>query len=435
MNFTDIFIKRPVLATVLSLVLLVLGLKAFSELQVRQYPEIETGVITVTTTYPGASSTSVQGYVTQPLQAQIAQAEGIDYMTSESSLGKSLITVNLKLDYPTDKALTEILSLVQQVKYRLPAGTQDPSILKSTSQSPILYVSFSSDRLATQQISDYVSRVVKPTFSTVDGVSKIDLLGQSDFAMRIWLNPTKMAAFGLTAADVQAAIQGSNSVSAAGKLKADYIEIDINAHTDASSVDEFKNMVLKAANGQLIHLEDVATVELGANTYDSRVLFNGTSSITTAISNTSTSNPLTVVKGLYDVLPAIKDSLPLGMKAEVVYDSTKFIDSSIEEVTKTLIEAAVIVIIVILAFLGSMRAMVIPLVTIPLSLIGSLFLMMSMGFSINLLTLLAMVLAISLVVDDAIVVVENTFRHLEEGQHQYKRRLKVHERSLVLSSL
>ncbi|MGX9521273.1 efflux RND transporter permease subunit [Vibrio barjaei] len=415
MNFTDIFIKRPVLATVLSLVLLVLGLKAFSELQVRQYPEIETGVITVTTTYPGASSTSVQGYVTQPLQAQIAQAEGIDYMTSESSLGKSLITVNLKLDYPTDKALTEILSLVQQVKYRLPAGTQDPSILKSTSQSPILYVSFSSDRLATQQISDYVSRVVKPTFSTVDGVSKIDLLGQSDFAMRIWLNPTKMAAFGLTAADVQAAIQGSNSVSAAGKLKADYIEIDINAHTDASSVDEFKNMVLKAANGQLIHLEDVATVELGANTYDSRVLFNGTSSITTAISNTSTSNPLTVVKGLYDVLPAIKDSLPLGMKAEVVYDSTKFIDSSIEEVTKTLVEAAVIVIIVILAFLGSMRAMVIPLVTIPLSLIGSLFLMMSMGFSINLLTLLAMVLAISLVVDDAIVVVENTFRHLEEG--------------------
>ncbi|GAL35824.1 RND multidrug efflux transporter [Vibrio maritimus] len=415
MNFTDIFIKRPVLATVLSLVLLVLGIKAFTSLQVRQYPEIETGVITVTTTYPGASAASVQGYVTQPLQAQIAQTEGIDYMTSESSLGKSLITVNLKLDYPTDKALTEILSLVQQVKYRLPAGTQDPSILKSTSQSPILYVSFSSDSLETQQISDYVSRVVKPTFSTVDGVSKIDLLGQSDFAMRIWLNPTKMAAFGLTASDIQAAIQGSNSVSAAGKLKSDYIEIDINAHTDASSVEEFKNIVLKAANGQLIHLADVATVELGANTYDSRVLFNGTSSITAAISNTSTSNPLTVVKGLYQVLPAIKDSLPPGIKAEVVYDSTKFIDSSIEEVTKTLVEAAAIVIIVILAFLGSMRAMIIPLVTIPLSLIGSLFLMMSLGFSINLLTLLAMVLAISLVVDDAIVVVENTFRHLEEG--------------------
>lgn len=415
MNFTDIFIKRPVLATVLSLVLLVLGLKAFSALQVRQYPQIETGVITITTNYPGASATSVQGYVTQPLQAQIAQAEGIDYMTSESSLGQSLITVNLKLDYPTDKALTEILSLVQQVKYRLPAGTQDPSILKSTSQSPILYVSFSSDSLKTQQISDYVSRVVKPTFSTVDGVSKIDLLGQSDFAMRIWLNPTKMAAYGITASDVQNAIKGSNSVSAAGKLKADYIEIDINAHTDAASIEDFKNIVLKSANGQLIHLEDVASIELGANTYDSRVLFNGKSSITTAISNTSTSNPLTVVAGLYDVLPSVIDSLPPGMKAEVVYDSTKFINSSIEEVTKTLVEAAVIVIIVIMAFLGSVRAMVIPLVTIPLSLIGSMFLMMSMGFSINLLTLLAMVLAISLVVDDAIVVVENTFRHLEEG--------------------
>lgn len=415
MNFTDIFIKRPVLATVLSLVLLVLGLKAFSALQVRQYPQIETGVITITTNYPGASATSVQGYVTQPLQAQIAQAEGIDYMTSESSLGQSLITVNLKLDYPTDKALTEILSLVQQVKYRLPAGTQDPSILKSTSQSPILYVSFSSDSLKTQQISDYVSRVVKPTFSTVDGVSKIDLLGQSDFAMRIWLNPTKMAAYGITASDVQNAIKGSNSVSAAGKLKADYIEIDINAHTDAASIEDFKNIVLKSANGQLIHLEDVASIELGANTYDSRVLFNGKSSITTAISNTSTSNPLTVVAGLYDVLPSVIDSLPPGMKAEVVYDATKFINSSIEEVTKTLVEAAVIVIIVIMAFLGSVRAMVIPLVTIPLSLIGSMFLMMSMGFSINLLTLLAMVLAISLVVDDAIVVVENTFRHLEEG--------------------
>ncbi|SBO12935.1 Efflux pump membrane transporter BepE [Vibrio mediterranei] len=415
MHFTDIFIKRPVLATVLSLMLLVLGIKAFTSLQVRQYPEIETGVITVTTNYPGASSTSVQGYVTQPLQAQMAQAEGIDYMTSESKLGQSLITVNLKLDYPTDKALTEILSLVQQVKYRLPPGTQDPSILKSTSQSPILYVSFSSERLSTQQISDYASRVVKPTFSTVNGVSKIDLLGQSDFAMRIWLNPTKMAAFGLTAADVQNAIKSSNSVSAAGKLKADYIEIDINAHTDASSVDEFKNMVLKAANGQLIHLKNVARVELGANTYDSHVMLNGTTSITAAISNTSTSNPLTVVKGLYNVLPAIIDSLPLGMKAEVVYDSTKFIESSIEEVTKTLVEAAIIVIIVILAFLGSMRAMIIPLVTIPLSLIGTMFLMMTLGFSINLLTLLAMVLAISLVVDDAIVVVENTFRHLEEG--------------------
>ena len=424
MSFTDIFIKRPVLATVLSLVLLVLGLKAFSALQVRQYPVIETGVITITTTYPGASSTSVQGYVTQPLQAQVAQAEGIDYMTSESSLGKSLITVNLKLDYPTDKALTEILSLVQQVKYRLPAGTQDPSILKSTSQSPILYVAFSSDSLEPQQISDYVSRVVKPTFSTVDGVAKVDLLGQSDFAMRIWLNPTKMAALGVTASDVQNAIKASNSVSAAGKLKTDFIEIDINAHTDASSIDEFKQIVVKSANGQLIHIEDVARVELGANTYNSQVLFNGTGSITTAISNTSTSNPLTVVTGLYDVLPAITDSLPPGMHAQVVYDSTKFINSSIEEVTKTLLEAALIVVIVIFAFLGSMRAMIIPLVTIPLSLIGSLFLMMTLGFSINLLTLLAMVLAISLVVDDAIVVVENTFRHLEDGTTPMEAALK-----------
>ncbi|PKH57063.1 multidrug efflux protein [Shewanella sp. Choline-02u-19] len=420
MKFTDLFIKRPVLATVLSLMLLVLGLKAFGMMQVRQYPELETGVITITTQYPGASASSVQGYVTQPLQAQIAQTAGIDYMTSDSSLGKSLITVYLKLDYPSDKALTEILSLVQQVKYRLPAGVLDPSILKSTSQSPILYLSFSSDTLATEQISDYISRVVKPTISTVSGVSKTDILGQRDFAMRIWLNPTKMAAFGITAADVQNAIKGNNAVSAAGKVKDQFIEVDINAHTDASSVAEFKHIALKASDGRLIHMEDVATVELGANSYDSVVNFNGKPAVLTAISNTSNSNPLTVAADVYTVLPSIIDSLPAGMKADVVYDSTKYIQTSIDEVAKTLMEAALIVVIVIFAFLGSMRAMMIPLVTIPLSLIGSMFFMLAMGFSINILTLLAMVLAISLVVDDAIVVVENTFRHLEDGTDPVK---------------
>lgn len=415
MKFTDIFIKRPVLSLVLSLILLVLGFKAYDMLQVRQYPKLETGVITISTQYPGASSSSVQGYVTQPLQAQVAQAEGIDYMTSNSSLGKSLITVYLKLDYPSGKALTEILSLVQQVKYRLPTGVQDPSILKSTSQSPILYLSFSSDNLATEQISDYISRVVKPTLSTVNGVSKVDILGQRDFAMRIWLNPTKMAALGLTASDVQNAIKGNNTVSAAGKIKDEYIEVDINAHTDASSVADFNNISLKEADGRLIHLRDIATVELGANSYDAQVNFNGKPAVLTAISNTSNSNPLTVVADVYKVLPDIIDSLPEGMHGSVVYDSTQFITTSIDEVAKTLIEAALIVVIVIFAFLGSMRAMLIPLVTIPLSLIGSLFFMLILGFSINLLTLLAMVLAISLVVDDAIVVVENTFRHLEDG--------------------
>ncbi|MFA0069734.1 multidrug efflux protein [Vibrio breoganii] len=415
MKFTDLFIRRPVLAVVLSLVLLVLGLKAFTELQVRQYPEIETGVITVTTVYPGASAQSVQGYVTQPLQAQIAQAEGIDYMTSKSTLGKSLITVNLKLDFPTDRALTEILSLVQQVKYRLPSGTQDPSIVKSTSQSPILYVSFESDTLKVEQISDYVSRVVKPTFSTVAGVSKIDILGQSDFAMRIWLKPNQLAVYGLTASDVQNAIKTSNTVSAAGEVKSSFIEVDINAHTDAVTVEDFKNIALKAQDGQIVHIKDIATVELGAATYSEQVMFNGNHAIVTAISNTSTSNPISVVEDTYKLLPSVEDSLPPGIHANVIYDSTKFINSSIDEVTKTLAEAALIVVIVIFAFLGSMRAMVIPLITIPLSLIGSMFFMMAMGFSINLLTLLAMVLAISLVVDDAIVVVENTFRHLETG--------------------
>ncbi|UJF16936.1 efflux RND transporter permease subunit [Vibrio sp. SS-MA-C1-2] len=415
MKFTDVFIKKPVLAIVLSLVLLVLGLKSFQDLQVRQYPKLESGVITVTTNYPGASSSSVQGYVTQPLEAQIAQTEGVDYMTSDSSLGKSTITVYLKLDYPSDKALTEILSLVQQVKYRLPAGVQDSSIVKSTSDSPILYLALSSNTLETQQLSDFASRVAKPIFSTVSGVSKVDIFGQRDFAMRLWLNPTKMAAFGVTASDVQAAIKANNAVSAAGKVKNDFIEIEINAHTDASTVEQFKNISIKAKDGRFIHVKDIATVELGANSYDTIVKFNGNQSIMVALTNTATANPLTVVEDAYKVLPEIQSSLPDGVTAKVVYDKTKFINSSIEEVIKTLGEAALIVIIVIFAFLGSFRAMFIPLVTIPLSLIGSMFFMMALGFSLNLLTLLAMVLAISLVVDDAIVVVENTFRHLEEG--------------------
>jgi multidrug efflux pump len=245
MNFTDIFVQRPVLSMVISIAILVLGLKAFEDLQIRQYPVMETGIITIATTYPGASPTNVQGYVTQPIQQMVAQAEGVDYMVSESTMGMSTITLYLKLDYSTDKALTEVLSLVQQVKYRLPQAVQDSSILKSSSQSPVVYISFASDSLQAQQISDFVSRVAQPIFSTVNGVNNIQLLGKKDFAMRIWLDPLKMAGNGVSAEDVERAIKNNNAVSAAGRLKNNLIEININAHTDLQDIAQFENIVIR----------------------------------------------------------------------------------------------------------------------------------------------------------------------------------------------
>ena len=416
MHFTDVFIQRPVLATVLSLVVFVLGVNSFGQLQVRQYPEMETGIITIQTVYPGASPESVLGYVTQPIQQQVAQAEGIDYMYAENAMGLSTITLYLKLDYPTDQALAEVLALVQQVKYRLPSGVQDPSIVKSSSQPPIAYISFSSATLATQQTSDFVSRVAIPIFSTVEGVNSITILGKKDFAMRLWLDPAKMAALGIDASDIQSAITRNNAVSSAGKFKANYIEVDIHARTDLNTVREFENVVIRSDGSRLVRIADVAKVELGADSYDVTVTANGEESVLLSISNTADSNPLEVIKGVYEKLDQVKRSAPESITAEMVYDSTIYISTSIEEVIRTLMEAILIVVVVVFLFLGNLRAVLIPVVTIPLSLVGILFVLLSLDFSINLLTLLAMVLAISLVVDDAIVVVENTFRHLQDGK-------------------
>ncbi|MEP6390265.1 MAG: efflux RND transporter permease subunit [Halioglobus sp.] len=415
MNFTDIFIRRPVLATVLSLVLFVLGFKALQDLQIRQYPKLETGVLTITTIYPGASASNVQGYVTQPIQQQVASTEGIDYMYAQNEMGKSTIRLYLKLDYPTDSALAEVLALVQQVKYRLPDGTQDPSITKSSSQPPVAYISFTSAQLETQQTSDFVSRVAVPLFSTVAGVNRVDIEGERDFAMRLWLNPKQMAALSIDARDIQSAISANNAVSASGRFKGSFVEIDINARTDLQTVEQFENIAIKDVDGRLVRIKDIATVELGANNYDEEVSAGGKESVMVAISNTADSNPLDVIDGIYSVLPEVQAAAPPGMAVTMVYDSTRYISTSIEEVTRTLIEAILIVIVVVFMFLGSFRSVLIPVITIPLSLIGTLFVMLALGFSINLLTLLALVLAISLVVDDAIVVVENTSRHLEEG--------------------
>jgi multidrug efflux pump len=416
MRFTDIFIRRPVLATVVSLLILLIGLRAFFDLPIRQYPRLENTVITITTAYPGASPDLMQGFITQPIEQAVASTEGIDYMTSSSTQGQSLISVYVQLNYDPNKAMTDVMAKVQQVKYLIPKESNDPVILKSTGQTTdVMYIGFASDQLNEAAITDHLSRVVQPLLATVDGVASAEILGGQTFAMRLWLDPTKMTALGVTATDVSTAIQTNNFQSAPGQTKGYFTVSNITTNTDLKSLDEFRDMVVKASGNTLIRLKDVGTVDLSAQSYDSSVLMNGQHAVFIGIQTTPTGNPLNVVADIRKMQPDLERSLPPTVKMNIAYDSTKFITSSIHEVERTLIEALVIVIVVIFLFLGTIRSVVIPVVTIPLSLIGAGIIMLAMGFSINLLTLLAMVLAIGLVVDDAIVVVENIHRHIEEG--------------------
>lgn len=416
MKFTDIFIRRPVLATVVSLLILLLGLKSFFNLDLRQYPKIETAVITVTTVYPGASAQLMQGFVTQPLQTAISSADGIDYITSSSSQSISTITAKLRMNFDSSVAFTDIMAKVNSVSNQLPKGAQSPTIVKGTGRSiGLLITNYSSDKLNTSQIYDYILRVVQPKLQSVPGVSSADVFGSNPFAMRVWLKPGKMAALKVTADDINAALIANSYLSAAGQLKGLYTITNLNAHTDLHTVDEFKNLVVRQNQGKLVRMRDVADVELGSESYSSSVSYNGHKGVFVSINALPNANPLTVIKDIRAALPEIERALPPSLSQSLVYDSTKFISSSINDVIKTLLEAAVIVILVIFLFLGSLRSVLIPMVTIPLSLIGVCFVMYTLGYSVNLMTLLAMVLAIGLVVDDAIVVLENIHRHIEEG--------------------
>jgi len=417
MRFTDLFIRRPVLATVVSLLILLIGLRAFFDLPIRQYPRLDNTVITVTTTYPGASPDLMQGFITQPISQAVASAEGIDYLTSSSTQGKSVITAYIKLNYDPTKSMTEVMAKVNQVKYLIPKEANDPIILKSTGQTTaVMYIGFSSPTLSNAAISDYLSRVVQPLLATVDGVASADILGGQTFAMRVWLDPAKMAAREITATDVSAAIQANNFQSAPGQTKGYFTISNIRADTGLTNLDDFRRMVVKARDGALVRLEDIATLDLGAQNTDSSVMMNGQQAVFIGVQSSPVGNPLNIVRDVRALVPTLEHGLPPTVIMNIVYDSTKFIQSSINEVIHTLIQAVVIVIAVIFLFLGTLRSVVIPIVTIPLSLIGSCTLMLALGFSINLLTLLAMVMAIGLVVDDAIVVVENVYRHIEEGR-------------------
>ncbi len=415
MNFTDTFINKPVLAIVVSLLILVLGLRALSDISVRQYPKTENAVVTVTTAYYGADAQTIAGFITQPLEQAIAQAQGIDYLSSTSVTGLSTITATLRLNYDANRALTQIQTQVSSVRNQLPPQAQQPVLNVQVGETiDAMYMGFRSDVLPSNSITDYLARVVKPKLDAVQGVQTAEILGGRQFALRAWLDPARLAAHGVTAADVYQALGANNYLAAVGTTKGQMVSVDLTAGTDLHSVEEFKQLSIKQKDGAIVRLEDVANVVLGAEDYNANVSFSGKLAVFIGIKVAPDANILEVAQRVRAAIPEIQAQLPSGLSGEIVYDSTKFVTASIREVVKTLIQALLIVTVVIFLFLGSLRAVIIPVVAMPLSLIGTFFVMLAFGYSMNLLTLLALVLAIGLVVDDAIIVVENVDRHMKE---------------------
>ncbi len=416
MKFTDLFVQRPVLASVVSLLILVVGLRAIAALELRQYPETENTVVTISTVYPGANSELVKGFITTPLQQAIAEADGIDYLSSNSKQGTSTIEAHMRLNYDANAAVAEIQAKVASQRNVLPANAEDPVITSQTGESTaLMYVALYSDTMQPSQITEYMLRVVQPKIQAVPGVGRAKLLGNKTFAMRVWLDINRMAALGVTADDVYEVLRNNNYLSGAGQTKGNFVTLNLTATTDIDNEQAFQKLVVAERNGTLIRLSDVAKTELGSEDYDSVNWYKGKMAIFMGIEQAPGSNPLTVAKLVRTALKGIDADLPSELHILLPYDASQFIEDSIDEVFSTLVEAVAIVLLIIYLSLGSLRAALIPAVTVPLSLIGGAFLMLAMGFSINLLTMLAMVLAIGLVVDDAIVVVENVHRHIEEG--------------------
>jgi multidrug efflux pump len=413
---TDFFIKRPVLALVISTLIVLLGIQAFFDTQLRQYPEIETSVITIKTAYPGASAELIQGFISTPIQQVVSSTSGIDFVRSSSSNSVSSVEVHMKLGVDPDVALTEVSTKVSSIRGELPAEAQDPIVAKSDANSfALAYYSFYSDTLSDVEVTDYLLRTIQPALSTVKGVGEAQILGGKTYSMRIWMDPVRMAAAKISAADIVNAIGSENYQSAAGQTRSDLVQTNVNAVTDTGDPEVLKRFVVRQSGDKTVRLGDVADIELGAEDYDSLVMFDAVPSIYIGINGTTDGNPLTTIKSVTAELEKMKTSFPPGLKVAIAYDSTEFIQASIDEVIMTLIQASIIVVVIIFLFLGSVRSTMVPLVTIPLSIIGVLFYMQILGYSINLLTLLAMVMAIGLLVDDAILVVENIYRHIGEG--------------------
>ena len=417
MNWTDIFIRRPVLSLVVSAIVLVFGLKAVGSLPVNQYPQTQNAIVTITTAYYGADPETIAGFITQPLETAIAQSQGIDYLSSMSVSGLSTITATLKLNYDSNSALTQIQTQISSVKNQLPPQAQQPVLTVQIGQSTAaMYLGFYSDEIPNNAITDYLLRVVKPKLDSIDGVQNAEITGGRKFALRAWLDREKMAGLGVGADDIYSAMAANNYLSALGSTKGDMVAVDLVAGTDLHTLDEFRKLVIKKDGINIVYLDQVASVSMGSEDYNTNVAFSGKRSVFIAIKVSPQANLLDVAARVRAAVPNIQQQLPTGMSGKIVYDSTKFITTSIDEVVATLLEALIIVTVVIYLFLGSARAVAVPVIAMPLSLIGTFFLMQILGYSINLLTLLALVLAIGLVVDDAIIVVENVDRHMKEGK-------------------
>jgi multidrug efflux pump len=418
MRFTDLFVRRPVLAVVVNLVILIAGLQSIRSLSVRQYPRSDIAVVKVTTAYIGANADLVRGFITTPLERVIASADGIDYLESSSAQGLSTITVHLKLNFDTNAALTQIQAKVAQVRNDLPPEAEAPEIELETADNQFasMYLGFSSENLDQNQITDYLTRVVQPKLSAISGVQRAEILGARTFAMRIWLKPEKMAALGIAPSDLREALARNNYLSALGRTKGSMVSVNLVANTDLRTPQEFRQLVVKEKDGVVVRLGEIADVVLGAESYEEDVRFNGETATFMGVWVLPTANSLEVIGEVREALPAIQAQLPAGMKAGIPYDATLYIRDAIDEVLKTLSETLLIVIVVIFLFLGSLRSVLIPVVAIPISLVGAVFLMFAAGFTVNLLTLLAIVLSVGLVVDDAIVMVENVQRHLHLGK-------------------
>ena len=420
MKFTDIFIRRPVLAVSISLLIIILGLQAISKLAVREYPKMTTTVITVTTAYPGADANLIQAFVTSKLEESIAQADNIDYMSSSSAPSSSTITVKMKLNTDPAGALADVLAKVNAVRSELPSGIEDPTVASSSGGTGIMYISFRSKKLDSSQVTDYINRVVKPQFFTIEGVAEVQIFGAAEYAMRIWLDPQKMAGQNLSAPAVMSALSTNNVQTAAGSDNGYYVTYRNKVETTTKSVEQLGNLIVASNDDDLVRLRDIATIELNKESDNSRATANGADSVVLGINPTSSANPLTVAEKIRPLYDNIKKQLPDSIESDILYDRTIAINSSINEVVKTIVEATVIVLVVILMFIGSLRAILIPVLTIPISLIGVLMMLQSLDFSINLMTLLALILAIGLVVDDAIVVLENVDRHIKEGETPFR---------------
>src|SRR6266487_616977 len=425
-SFTDLFIKRPVLAMVVSFVILIAGLQAIRTINVRQYPRSDIAAITVDTVYVGADAELVRGFITTPLERAIAAADGIDYIQSQSKQGESLITARLKLNYDANKALSDISSKVDAIRRDLPPESEIPviSIEAADSRFASAYLSFTSDILQPNEVTDYLVRLVQPRLTAISGVQKADILGGRTFAMRVWMKPDRMAALNVSPAQVRSALARNNYLSAVGSTKGSLLQVNLTANTDLHTADDFKKLVVRQDKGTLVRLGDIADVVLGAEDYNTEVRFSGQKAVFMGIWVLPNANSVDVIKRVRTEMEQIQKELPTGMTGQIAYDATAYINDAIHEVVKTLLDTLLIVMVVIFLFLGSFRSVIVPVVAIPISLIGAVFLMQVFGFSLNLLTLLAIVLSVGLVVDDAIVVVENVERHMREGMSRMNAALK-----------